>query len=67
MKTPQHIFALTKSEQRVVILILLALLAGAIAMHYREKQSHISTPAADHATPTVSTTPVAHEQATPDD
>ena len=66
MKTPQHIFALTKSEQRVVILILLALLAGTIAIHYREKQSHISTPAADHAAATVSTTP-AHEQATPDD
>jgi hypothetical protein len=67
MKTPQHIFALTKSEQRVVILILLALLAGTIAKHYREKQSHISTPAADHPAATVSTTPAAHEQATPDD
>jgi hypothetical protein len=67
MKTPQHIFALTKSEQRVVILILLALLAGAIAMHYREKQSHVSTPAADHASATGSTTPAAHEPAAPDD
>jgi len=67
MKTPQHIFALTKSEQRVVILILLALLVGAITMHYREKQSHISTPAADHAATPVSTTPATDEQATPDD
>jgi len=54
MKTPQHIFALTKSEQRVVILILLALLAGAIAMHYREKQSHISNPARATTQPPVS-------------
>jgi lipopolysaccharide export system protein LptC len=44
MKTEQHIFALTKSEQRVVVLILLVLLAITIARHYREKQSHISTP-----------------------
>jgi hypothetical protein len=67
MKTPPHIFALTKSEQRVVILILLALLAGTIAMHYREKHSRISTPAADHPAAPVSRTPATHEQATPDD
>jgi hypothetical protein len=44
-KTSQHIFVLTKGEQRVVILILLALLAGAVAMRYRETRSHIATPA----------------------
>jgi hypothetical protein len=59
MKTPQHIFVLTKSEQRVVILILLALLAGTIAMHYREKHSHISTPAAAPVQPS------AHPDAAP--
>jgi hypothetical protein len=51
MKTPQHIFALTKNEQRVVILILLVLLAVTIARHYREKQSHISTPVSSAAQP----------------
>jgi hypothetical protein len=46
MKLPQHIFALSKNEQRVIILILLALLAGAVANHYRQARSHISTPPA---------------------
>jgi hypothetical protein len=45
MKLPQ-IFALTKREQRVVIAIVLALLAGTIAMHYRGLRSDISPPAA---------------------
>jgi hypothetical protein len=45
MKLPQHLFALTKNEQRVVILILLALLAGAVANHYREMRSHVAVPA----------------------
>jgi hypothetical protein len=54
MKTPQHIFALTKGEQRVVILILLALLAVAVAMHYRERRSHITTPASAPAQRSVS-------------
>jgi hypothetical protein len=43
MKLPQHIFALTKSEQRVVVLILVALLACAVANHYWEARSHMST------------------------
>jgi hypothetical protein len=43
MKLPQHIFALTKNEQRVIILILLALLACAVAKHYWEARSHVST------------------------
>jgi hypothetical protein len=41
MKLPQHIFALTKSEQRVVVLILVALLACAVANHYWEALSHV--------------------------
>jgi hypothetical protein len=53
-KTPQHIFALTKGEQRVVILILLALLAGAVAMRYRETRSHVTTPALAPAQPSAS-------------
>ena len=31
MKLPQHLFALSRSEQRVVIVIVLALLLGTIA------------------------------------
>jgi len=56
MKTEHHIFALTKSEQRVVILILLVLLAVTIARHYREKQSHISTPVSATTRPSESPT-----------
>ena len=37
METPQHIFALTKSEQRVVILIMIALLAAAAAKQYHDR------------------------------
>jgi len=40
MRMPQHIFALTKSEQRVIVLILLALLVSAVAKHFRETRSH---------------------------
>jgi hypothetical protein len=36
----QHIFELTKSEQRVVVLMVLLLLAGAVANHYWQTWSH---------------------------
>jgi hypothetical protein len=42
VKTPE-LFRLTKSEQRVVIVIVLALVGGAIAKHYREGHSHTSS------------------------
>ena len=38
MKLPR-IFELTKREQRAVILIVMALLAGAIAKHYRDEHA----------------------------
>ncbi len=45
MKTPSHLLALTKNEQRVVIIIMIALLAGAAARFYRQGQAHLSQPA----------------------
>jgi len=45
MKLPLEIFMLTKREQRVVIVIVMALLAGAIAKHYRDAKSHVSSSA----------------------
>ena len=49
MKMPQHIFALTRSEQRAVILIMIALLAGAAARHYhgRMLRPALSIPSAN--------------------
>jgi cytochrome c-type biogenesis protein CcmE len=54
VKTPE-LFALTKREQRIVIVAVLALLGGAVALHYRTLRSNavplkqpdsVSTPAA---------------------
>ena len=67
MKLSQHIFALTKSEQRVVILILLALLAGAVANHYREMQSHVAVPAKIEPGDTPAAASVDVEQSRQDD
>ena len=53
MKWP-NLFVLTKSEQRVVILIVLILLAVAIAQHYRQarlKPFPRRTPAPVESTP----------------
>jgi hypothetical protein len=49
MNTPQHIFALTKNEQRVVIVIMIALLAGSVTKHYHDLHSHLPLPAASTA------------------
>jgi hypothetical protein len=49
MNTPQHIFALTKNEQRVVIVIMIALLAGSVTKRYRDLHSHLPLPAATTA------------------
>jgi len=64
MKMPQHIFALTKSEQRVIILILLALLVGAVAKHFRETGLHRPTLPSTIAEPSVrpESSPVEDEQ-----
>jgi hypothetical protein len=45
MNTPQHIFALTKNEQRVMIVIMIALLAGSVTKRYRDLHSHLPLPA----------------------
>jgi hypothetical protein len=69
MKLPQHIFALSKPEQRVVIVILLALLAGTSVMRYREKRSHVPGPVnlVEDAAATPSTTQPAREQTGPNE
>jgi hypothetical protein len=47
-------FALTKSEQRVVIVLVLGLLIGTFAVHYRNLRSRLpATPAPASASPTV--------------
>ena len=55
MKSAFEIFVLTKREQRAIILIMVALVATAIANHYRDQQSEvisvISTAAGPSATP----------------
>jgi hypothetical protein len=45
MDTPQHIFALTKNEQRIVIVIMIALVAGTVAKSYRDIHSRPPLPA----------------------
>jgi hypothetical protein len=67
MKLPQHIFALTKNEQRVAILILLALLAGAVASHYRRVGSRVPLPANIETGDTPAATSATDEQSRADD
>jgi hypothetical protein len=66
MKMSQHIFALTRSEQRVVIIIMICLLLGAVGKRYYDGRFH---PAA--AGPTSSTAPAVpaadEEPAAPDE
>ncbi len=57
---PQHIFSLTRSEQRAVILIMIALLAGAAARHYHGR---ILRPALSPATAAPAATPLDEEPA----
>jgi hypothetical protein len=51
MKLPPHIFALGQNEQRVVILTVLLLLAGAVAKHYRAQLFHNASPAMTQPNP----------------
>jgi len=41
MKTPQHLFALTKPEQRVVLLIILGLLFATTFSHYHRTEKAV--------------------------
>ena len=54
MKMPQHIFALTRSEQRAVILIMIALLAGAAARQYHDWSLRPALPSSSIAAPAAS-------------
>ena len=44
METPQQLFALTKPEQRVVLLIILGLLLAGGFTHYRRAESNLTRP-----------------------
>lgn len=51
---PPHLFALTKSEQRVVLVILLALLAWPMAaLFHRRQGDQLGPPATTAATPAI--------------
>jgi hypothetical protein len=56
MKSAFGMFVLTKREQRVVIVIVFALVAIALAKHYR--QTGTITPAQSTSSPEVSSTPI---------
>lgn len=62
MKVPWGIFMLTKREQRVIIVIVMALLAGTIAKHYRDARSHISSPVSASTQGVVPSSPSAAEE-----
>jgi hypothetical protein len=51
METPQHLFALTRSEQRIVLLIVLGLLLGSAFSYYHKAESNLSPAAQTHAKP----------------
>ena len=67
METPprQHLFALTKSEQRVIVLVMLALLAFALAKFYQDHGHRPNPPPPDIAEPVAS--PIEEEPATDED
>lgn len=68
MKSRLGLFALTKREQRVVIGIMLALVAIALAKHYRDAGT--IAPAQAAPSPRISATPSSfpeEERAEPDD
>jgi hypothetical protein len=64
MKMAQHVFALTGSEQRVVIIIMLCLLLGAVGKRYYDGRSQVVAPASTSATPPA---PTADEEPAPSD
>jgi hypothetical protein len=62
MKLPLKIFMLTKREQRVVIVIVMALLAGTIAKHYRDAKLHTSSSASTPVNGKISSSPSPAEE-----
>jgi len=69
MKLPLEIFMLTKREQRVVIVIVMALLAGTMAKHYRDAKLHVSSSASTtaHGTAAASPSPAEDDRVLPDE
>ena len=68
MKTP-GMFVLAKREQRVVAVIMMALLVGAIAKHYHYARSHSASPVTTTTQPTASpfASPPEEERETPEE
>ena len=56
MKRPPRIFILSKSEQRVIVLVVLVLVIGAL-VHYERRANHFPVHATATATPNPSPTP----------
>jgi len=56
MKRPAGIFILSKSEQRVIVLVVLVLVIGAL-VHYERRANHFPVHATATATPNPSPTP----------
>ena len=56
MKRPAGIFILSKSEQRVIVIVVLVLVIGAL-VHYERRGNHFPVHATVTATPNPSPTP----------
>ena len=56
MKRLTRIFVLSKSEQRVIVIVVLALVIGAL-VHYERRANHFPVHATATATPNPSPTP----------
>ena len=56
MKRPAGIFILSKSEQRVIVIVVLVLVIGAL-VHYERRADHFPVHATATATPNPSPTP----------
>jgi hypothetical protein len=69
MKLPLEIFMLTKREQRLVIVIVMALLAGTVAKHHRDAKLHVPSSASTtaHGTVTPSPSPPEKDRVPPDE
>jgi len=60
MKRPAGIFILSKSEQRVIVIVVLVLVIGAL-VHYERRANHFPVHATATATPNPSPTPLEAE------
>jgi hypothetical protein len=67
MKMPQHIFALSRSEQRVVLIIMLCLVLAAAGKKYYDRQLHPVTPAPPVSTESQTASPADEETSSAQD